>query len=115
MLRDLGRFGPVTAVQGNMDDSTLRALLPLQATAEVEGLLLGLVHDGGPAAGRHVRLRELFPDCDLIAYGHSHQPEVFRDPRGWIVNPGSPTERRRAPRHTMIAVEGGEPQLVDLG
>ena len=114
MLDDLRRFAPVTAVQGNMDDATLRASLPVRTTAELAGLRVGLVHDGGPVVGRHERLRELFPDCDLIAYGHSHLPEVWRDARGWIVNPGSPTERRRAPTHTMIALEGGEPRLVGL-
>jgi putative phosphoesterase len=114
VLEDLRRFGPVTAVQGNMDDGILRASLPVRTTAEVEGLRVGVVHDGGPVAGRRERLRELFPDCDLIAYGHSHLPEVWRDRRGWIVNPGSPTERRRAPEHTMVVVEGGAPRLVVL-
>jgi len=114
VLLDLEGYGPVTAVQGNMDDAELRSLLPERATAELEGVRIGVVHDGGPATGRHQRLRDLFPDCDLVAYGHSHLPEVSRDPRGWIVNPGSPTERRRAPRHTMVVIEGGEPQLVTL-
>jgi uncharacterized protein len=114
VLDALRRHGLVTAVQGNMDDATLRASLPPQTTAEVDGIRVGVVHDGGPAAGRHERLRDLFPDCDLVAYGHSHLPEVWRDERGWIVNPGSPTERRRAPDHTMVVVEGGEPRLVVL-
>ena len=115
MLADLRRFAPVTAVHGNMDDAALRATLPVRTEAVIAGLRVGVVHDGGPAAGRLERLRGLFPDCDLVAYGHSHMPEVARDERGWIVNPGSPTERRRAPAHTMIAIEGGEPQLVVLG
>jgi hypothetical protein len=114
VLEDLRGFAPVTAVQGNMDDGTLRVSLPVRTTAEIEGLRVGVVHDGGPAVGRHERLRDLFPDCDLIAYGHSHLPEVERDGKGWIVNPGSPTERRRAPSHTMIVVEVGEPRLVVL-
>ena len=114
VLEDLREFAPVTAVQGNMDDGTLRVSLPVRATAELEGLRVGVVHDGGPAVGRHERLRDLFPDCDLIAYGHSHLPEVARDGTGWILNPGSPTERRRAPSHTMIVVEAGEPRLVVL-
>jgi hypothetical protein len=114
VLSDLERYGPVTAVQGNMDDASLRALLPVRAIAEIEGLRIGLVHDGGPTVGRHGRLRELFPDCDLVAYGHSHLPDLVRDGRGWIVNPGSPTERRRAPEHTMVVIRAGEPQLVKL-
>ena len=115
VLEDLRRLAPVTAVQGNMDDPALRATLPARAIAELEGMRIGVVHDGGPTAGRHDRLRELFPDCSLIAYGHSHLPELWSDERGWIVNPGSPTERRRAPEHTMVLVEGGEPRLVVLG
>jgi uncharacterized protein len=114
VLADLERFGPVTAVQGNMDDGELRAALAVRTTVEVEGLRIGLVHDGGPAVGRHERLGELFPDCDLVAYGHSHMPEVSRVSGAWIVNPGSPTERRRAPEHTMVVIRDGEPELVRL-
>lgn len=114
MLADLARFGPVTAVQGNMDDGELRASLPVRTTVELEGIRIGLVHDGGPAVGRHERLREVFPGCDVIAYGHSHMPELWSDRLGWVVNPGSPTERRRAPEHTMIAIRDGEPRLVSV-
>jgi putative phosphoesterase len=112
VLEDLRRYGPVTAVQGNMDDATLRAALPVRTTVDLEGLRIGVVHDGGPSAGRRQRLREAFPECDLIAYGHSHMPEITQQGRAWIVNPGSPTERRRAPEHTMVVVEGGEPRLM---
>ena len=112
MLADLERFAPVTAVQGNMDDGELRATLPVRTTAELEGLRIGLVHDGGPTVGRHERLQELFPGCDVVAYGHSHMPEVSRAGDVWIVNPGSPTERRRAPEHTMVVILDGEPELI---
>jgi putative phosphoesterase len=112
VLADLERLAPVTAVQGNMDDGELRAALPVRTTAELEGLRIGLVHDGGPAVGRHDRLRDLFPGCDLVAYGHSHMPEVSRAAGVWILNPGSPTERRRAREHTMVVIRGGEPELV---
>ena len=95
-----------------MDDGELRRTLPVRTTVELEGMRIGLVHDGGPAHGRHVRLHDLFPACDLIAYGHSHIPELWRDASGWIVNPGSPTERRRAKEHTMVAIQDGEPVLV---
>jgi putative phosphoesterase len=115
VLEDLERFAPVTGVAGNMDDSTLRAALPVSTTVQIEALCIGVVHDGGPAVGRRERLRELFPTCDVIAYGHSHMPELSRDSAGWILNPGSPTERRRAADHTMIAIEAGEPRLVILG
>jgi putative phosphoesterase len=114
VLTDLEYFAQVTAVQGNMDDGELRRLLPVRTTVELEGIRIGLVHDGGPAHGRRERLRELFPGCDVIAYGHSHMPEAARDSDGWILNPGSPTERRRAPEHTMVVIRDGEPDLIAL-
>ena len=64
-----------------------------------------MVHIPGPAAGRAARLRAAFPDCDAIVYGHTHVPEVTRDGGVWILNPGSPTERRRAPGHAMLLLE----------
>ena len=102
----------MTAVQGNMDDGKLRASLPVRTAVELEGLRIGLVHDGGPAVGRRERLLELFSGCDVVAYGHSHMPEVSRSGCVWILNPGSPTERRRAPEHTMVVIRDGEPELV---
>jgi predicted phosphodiesterase len=72
------------------------------------------VHDAGPAAGRHERLRAAFPGCGLVAYGHTHLPEVTLDAGVWIVNPGSPTERRRAPGHTIAVVREGRPELVSV-
>jgi putative phosphoesterase len=97
-----------------MDDDGLRSALPVRTTAELDGLRIGLVHDGGAAVGRHERLRELFAGCDVVAYGHSHMPEVSRVEGVWILNPGSPTERRRAPGHTMIVIRDGEPELVPI-
>jgi putative phosphoesterase len=97
-----------------MDDSDLRAALPVRTTAELDGVRIGLVHDGGPAVGRHARLCELFRGCDVVVYGHSHMPEVSRVSGIWIVNPGSPTERRRAPEHTMVVIRDREPDLVAL-
>jgi uncharacterized protein len=113
-LQELESFAPVAAVQGNMDEAGLKAALPATRVVEAEGLRIGLVHDALGAAGRHERLKGLFPGCDVIAYGHTHLPEVARAGETWILNPGSPTERRRAPQHTMIVLEGGEPQLVTV-
>jgi predicted phosphodiesterase len=72
------------------------------------------VHDAGPAPGRAERLLDRFPDCGLIVYGHTHRPEVTRVGDSWVVNPGSPTERRRALCHTMAVVRAGRPELVRL-
>jgi uncharacterized protein len=113
-LEELRAYGPVHGVHGNMDEPGLRSELPERAVVEVEGLRVGLVHDAGPAAGRHERLLAGFPGCDVVAYGHTHVPEVSAADDRWILNPGSPTERRRAPGHSMIVLESGRPQLVAL-
>jgi putative phosphoesterase len=115
-LEELRAYGaPVHAVHGNRDEPALRALLPATLEVELEGLRVGLDHDGGTGDGRHERLRRLFPGCDAVAYGHSHLPEVDRSSGVWILNPGSPTERRRAPARTMIALRDGAPELVVVG
>ena len=97
-----------------MDAPALLRVLPARQVVERDGLRIGLVHDPGPREGRHERLRSAFPGCDVIAYGHTHLPEVARSGDAWIVNPGSPTERRRAPAHTMVVVRDGTPQLFEL-
>ena len=104
----------MAGVHGNMDDAALCAALPERAVVEAERLRIGLIHDAGPTAGRHERLRGWFPGCDLVAYGHTHQPEATLDEGVWIVNPGSPTERRRSPAHTMAVIRDGRPELVRL-
>jgi uncharacterized protein len=113
-LEELRELGPVAAVHGNMDEPMLKSALPARLVAEVESMKIGLVHDGGPAAGRPGRLAAAFPGCAVVAYGHSHLPEISRVGETWVVNPGSPTERRRAPRHTMGVVRGGRPEIVPL-
>ena len=115
VLAELRSFAPVVAVHGNVDEPALREELPERLIAELEGVRIGMVHDAGPRAGRHERLRAWFPDCGLVAYGHTHMPEVELAGGVWVVNPGSPTERRRAPSWTMAVVRDGEPTLVDLG
>ncbi len=114
VLEELQRYGPVRAVHGNMDEPAARELLPARLVVESEGVRIGVVHSGGSRTGREARLRGWFPDCDLVAYGHSHQPEIVSLDGCWIVNPGSPTERRRAPAHTMAVVESGVPRLVEV-
>src|SRR2546422_8606287 len=118
-LEELRTFGsPVEAVYGNMDEPALKESLPKQHVVEVDGARIGMVHIPGPAAGRSARLRAKFPDCDGVIYGHTHVPEVLRDAGVWILNPGSPTEKRKAPSHAMLLleVEAGriQPRLVEL-
>jgi putative phosphoesterase len=118
VLRELEGYGPLHAVVGNMDDGELHALLPKERIVEVEGVRIGMVHIPGPRVGREERLLRRFPGCDAVVYGHTHIPEVARHDGVWILNPGSPTDRRKAPRHTMLLlrVEAGaiEPELVEL-
>jgi uncharacterized protein len=102
VLEELGELAPVEAVCGNMDEPVLRASLPERRVVEVEGVRIGLVHVPGPAAGRGERLAAGFPGCDAVVYGHTHVPEVTRLGSLWILNPGSPTERRRAPARSML-------------
>ena len=91
-----------------------RLALPARRVVEHAGIRIGLVHDAGPPAGRHERLLGWFPGCDVVAYGHTHLPEVARAGDVWIINPGSPTERRRAPARSMAVIEDGMPRLVSL-
>ena len=109
---------PVEAVHGNVDEPALRAMLPAERTVEVGEARIGLVHDPGPRDGREARLVARFPGCDAVVYGHTHLPQVTRAGGAWILNPGSPTERRRAPARTMIELSVTRreivPRLVEL-
>ena len=104
VLRELEALGPlVHAVHGNVDEAAVRRVLPERRVIELDGVRVAMVHDAGPSAGRLARLRRAFPDVDAVVFGHSHLPLHETDPDGnfQIFNPGSPTERRRSPRHTM--------------
>jgi uncharacterized protein len=119
VLDELEAMGPpVHAVHGNMDDATLRDRLPGALVVEVGGLRIGMTHDAGPRAGREERLAARFPGCAAVVYGHTHEPQVARVGEAWILNPGSPTERRRSPSHTMLvldmAAETIAPELIPL-
>jgi uncharacterized protein len=118
VLDELRALGAVEAVYGNMDEPRLRESLPKERVVDIAGARIGIVHVPGPAAGREARLAGRFPGCDAVVYGHTHVPQVERFEEIWILNPGSPTERRRAPVHSMLLLEvsGGEvrPELVTL-
>jgi uncharacterized protein len=99
---------PLVAVHGNVDAPEVRAALPERTSFDAEGVRVAVVHDAGPRRGRLGRLRREFPDADAVVFGHSHLPLHESDAGFQIFNPGSPTERRRAPAHTMgIAVACG--------
>ena len=92
----------LVAVHGNVEAPEVRRRLPERTSFVLGAHEVGLVHDAGPRAGRPARMRRLFPAASAVIYGHSHIPLHERDESGFqIFNPGSPTERRRAPAHTM--------------
>lgn len=99
LLRSLGP--PVHAVCGNVDSAALDARLARRLELELGGVRIGIVHVPGPTAGRLQRLRADFPRCAAVVFGHTHMPEHAERDGFQILNPGSPTERRRAPAHTM--------------
>jgi hypothetical protein len=102
VLEELRSLGEVVAVHGNVDDAGVRRVLPATASVTAKGRRLAIIHDAGPAAGRLARLRQRFPQADAVIFGHSHIPLHEQAGDGFqILNPGSPTERRRAPHHTM--------------
>jgi putative phosphoesterase len=117
-LAELRGLGPVEAVHGNMDDATLRAELPARQVVDAAGARIGMVHDPGPSVGRAARLVAAFPGCAAVVYGHTHVPQVERHDGVWILNPGSPTERRRAPTRAMLVLEiegpAIRPRLLEL-
>ena len=99
LLESLGP--PVHAVHGNVDEPALLMRLPAVRVVVAAGARIVMTHDGGPAQGRLARLRRRFPDADAVVFGHSHLPLHESGGGFQIFNPGSPTERRRAPGHTM--------------
>ncbi|MEA2473237.1 MAG: uncharacterized protein QOE06_1152 [Thermoleophilaceae bacterium] len=102
VLAEIEALGPpVTAVHGNVDSADLRRSLPEALMVKADGARIAVVHDAGPSKGRLERMRLRFPDADAVVFGHSHIP-LHEERDGFqIFNPGSPTERRRQPRHTM--------------
>ena len=105
VLDDLARFAPVHAVLGN-NDPELASTLPETRLDVVDGVEVGMIHDSGPRAGREARLRRRFPTADLVVFGHSHIPWDAPGLDGQhLLNPGSPTERRRQPHPTFALVD----------
>ncbi len=102
VLAELRALCPmVWAVHGNVDEPGLRQALPEELQVEVGKQSLAIVHDAGPAKGRLARMRRRFPAADAVVFGHSHLPLHEDEGDFQIFNPGSPTERRRAPRASM--------------
>ncbi|MDB1090042.1 metallophosphoesterase [Streptomyces sp. ACA25] len=104
LLEDRSRR--LIGVYGNNDGPGLRARLPEVARAELGGLRFGVVHETGPAPGRERRCAARFPDLDVLVFGHSHIPwDSVAGDRLRLLNPGSPTDRRRQPHCTYLTAE----------
>ncbi|GGW39498.1 phosphoesterase [Streptomyces galilaeus] len=102
-------------VYGNNDGPELRARLPETAYADLGGLRLGVVHETGPAQGREARCAARFPDLDVLVFGHSHIPWDTTAPGGLrLLNPGSPTDRRRQPHCTYLTAVAAAGRLTDV-
>ncbi|MEU4300770.1 metallophosphoesterase family protein [Kitasatospora aureofaciens] len=105
----------LVAVHGNNDGQELRERLPEVARAELAGLRFAVVHETGPARGREQRCRSRFPDTDVLVFGHSHIPWDSRAPGGpRLLNPGSPTDRRRQPFATYLTARADDGHLTEL-
>jgi uncharacterized protein len=101
----------LVACWGNNDGAELRARLPERADANLGGVRFTVVHETGEAAGRDARMAKLYPDTDVLVFGHSHIPwDTTADTGLRLLNPGSPTDRRRQPFCTYMTatVDNGE-------
>src|SRR5215216_1132133 len=108
LLAELAAYAPVKAVRGNLDAPDPD--LPESLEFEFGGVRVAMIHDSGRKQGRRARLRRRFPDARVVVFGHSHIP-LLEDEDGYmLLNPGSPTDRRRQPRHTfaLLRVQEGE-------
>ena len=105
----------LVGVWGNNDGPALRRRLPEVARAELDGLRLAVVHDTGPRTGRETRADRSFPDTDVLVFGHSHIPWDTTTPMGLrLLNPGSPTDRRRQPAATYLTARVRRGRLTNV-
>jgi putative phosphoesterase len=115
VLHELSQYAPVHAVLGNNDGPDVAAWgAPETLSLNLDGLRVAMIHDSGAAAGRLRRMRRRFPEAELVVFGHSHIP-LDEDSGGLrIVNPGSPTDRRRQPHGTIGLLTVAEGRLTQV-
>ena len=110
-----GRASRLVAVFGNNDGPELRQRLPEVARVRLGGVALAVVHETGPAKGREARCSREYPDVDVLVFGHSHIPwDSTADSGLRLLNPGSPTDRRRQPRCTYLTAVAADGALRDV-
>ena len=108
LLDELAVHAPIKAVRGNLDPP--EAELPETVEFDFGGLSIAMIHNSGPKKGRRARMRRRFPEARVVVFGHSHIPWLEDEDGLLLLNPGSPTDRRRQPEYTfaLLHAEGGE-------
>jgi putative phosphoesterase len=106
LLDELAEYASVKAVRGNLDPPSLD--LPQTLEFDFGGIRTAMIHDSGRKQGRRNRMRRRFPDARVVVFGHSHIPLLEDDDGLMLLNPGSPTDRRRQPRHTFALLRAEE-------
>lgn len=116
VLDELSEIAPVRVVRGNNDGEDVAEWgAPDTVEWQEAGVNIAMIHNGGPRTGRQRRLTSLFPTAQLIIYGHSHIPMIDEgNDEVCIVNPGSPTDKRRQPYRTMARVRIEDSHVVDV-
>jgi putative phosphoesterase len=108
LLEELSAYAPTRAVRGNLDPP--EATLPETLEVQFGGVRVAMIHDSGPKKGRRNRMRRRFPEARIVVFGHAHIPWLEDEDGLMLLNPGSPTDRRRQPEHTfaLLRAEDGE-------
>ncbi|WP_324651005.1 metallophosphoesterase [Georgenia sp. H159] len=108
------RSAALLACWGNNDGAELRRRLPEVATTQLEGVRIAVVHETGQSRGRDARVRAAFPDAQLVVFGHSHIPWDTTHEGLRLLNPGSPTDRRRQPHCTYMTLTLAQGDVSDV-
>jgi putative phosphoesterase len=110
VLETLAGHAPTYAVLGNLDPP--EAALPETLELDLGGVRVAMIHDSGRKDGRRRRMSRRFPEARVIIFGHSHIPLLEDEAGLMLLNPGSPTDKRRQPEYTfaVLEIEGGEPR-----
>ncbi len=110
LLDTLAVYAPVKAVRGNLDPPDSR--LPEKLEFEFGGVRIAMTHDSGPKKGRRNRMRRRFPEARVVVFGHSHIPWLEDEGGLLLLNPGSPTDKRRQPDYTfaLLSIDAGNPR-----
>lgn len=103
LLDTLAAYGPVRAVRGNLDPPD--SGLPETLEFEIGGVPVATIHDSGPKKGRRNRMRRRFPEARVVVFGHSHIPWLEDEDGLLLLNPGSPTDKRRQPDYTFALLD----------